>query len=282
MGPLFISEEPILRPLPKSKYLSGPWPPDVFANSGPFIRISLFAFCRGGKRFSTKFLQFPSLIDRAYSESLKWKPANLSISISLNQEVLHFLRIYNSNRRRPNHLHPPAAIFARNSVHALRPRHLAIAIYMIKLDSFSVTVVEKKLKLKQKPSVSFSPIEAYMRLPVLDGGYVEPVQESIANEGGGEAPLEGSIPDMTSSTEHYVNLQKLYKAKSEADFLAIEQQVRNILKKIGRDPDNIPKATIESFCKTVRFLKVEVDSLEVGFGFLVLVIPLNELYSGYS
>lgn len=27
------------------------------------------------------------------------------------------------------------------------------------------------------------------------------LQEFIANEGGGEAPLEGAIPDMTSSTE---------------------------------------------------------------------------------
>lgn len=27
------------------------------------------------------------------------------------------------------------------------------------------------------------------------------LQEFISNEGGGEAPLEGSIPDMTSSTE---------------------------------------------------------------------------------
>lgn len=27
------------------------------------------------------------------------------------------------------------------------------------------------------------------------------LQEFVTNEGGGEAPLEGSIPDMTSSTE---------------------------------------------------------------------------------
>ncbi|GKA01402.1 NEDD8-activating enzyme E1 regulatory subunit AXR1-like protein, partial [Tanacetum coccineum] len=40
---------------------------------------------------------------------------------------------------------------------------------------------------------------------------------------GGEAPLEGSIPDMTSSTELYINLQKLYQAKAEADFIVVEQ-----------------------------------------------------------
>uniref|UniRef100_A0A2N9I683 NEDD8-activating enzyme E1 regulatory subunit n=1 Tax=Fagus sylvatica TaxID=28930 RepID=A0A2N9I683_FAGSY len=62
---------------------------------------------------------------------------------------------------------------------------------------------------------------------------VAALKEFIANEGGGEAPLEGSIPDMTSSTELYINLQNIYQAKAEADFLVIEQRVRNILKKIA-------------------------------------------------
>ncbi|KAI3783240.1 hypothetical protein L1987_42316 [Smallanthus sonchifolius] len=78
----------------------------------------------------------------------------------------------------------------------------------------------------------------------------------IANEGGGEASLEGSIPDMTSSTELYVNLQKLYQAKAEADFLVVEQRVRNILKKISRDLDSISKTVIKSFCKNARKLTV--------------------------
>ncbi|KAL4279358.1 hypothetical protein GQ457_03G011260 [Hibiscus cannabinus] len=85
---------------------------------------------------------------------------------------------------------------------------------------------------------------------------VAALKEFIANEGGGEVPLEGSIPDMTSSTEHYVNLQRIYQAKSEADYLVIEERVWNILKKIGRDPHSIPKATIKSFCKNARKLKV--------------------------
>ncbi|PPS01517.1 hypothetical protein GOBAR_AA19139 [Gossypium barbadense] len=55
---------------------------------------------------------------------------------------------------------------------------------------------------------------------------------------------------------HYVNLQKIYQAKSEADYLVLEERVRNILKKIGRDPHSIPKATIKSFSKNARKLKV--------------------------
>ncbi|MED6142865.1 NEDD8-activating enzyme E1 regulatory subunit axr1 [Stylosanthes scabra] len=59
---------------------------------------------------------------------------------------------------------------------------------------------------------------------------VSALKEFIANKGGGEAPLEGSIPDMTSSTD--------------------------TLKKIGRDSNSIPKATIRSFCKNARKLRV--------------------------
>ncbi|KAF9613059.1 hypothetical protein IFM89_005493 [Coptis chinensis] len=85
---------------------------------------------------------------------------------------------------------------------------------------------------------------------------VAALKEFIANEGGGEAPLEGSIPDMTSLTEYYINLQKIYQAKAEADFLAVEQRVRNILKRIGREPYSIPKTTIKSFCRNARKLTV--------------------------
>ncbi|KAL6529646.1 NEDD8-activating enzyme E1 regulatory subunit axr1 [Orobanche gracilis] len=83
---------------------------------------------------------------------------------------------------------------------------------------------------------------------------VAALKEFIDNEGG-EAPLEGAIPDMTSSTELYVNLQKIYQAKAEADCLVMETHARKILKKIGRDPDSISKTTIKSFCKNARKIK---------------------------
>ncbi|XP_051125849.1 NEDD8-activating enzyme E1 regulatory subunit AXR1-like [Andrographis paniculata] len=85
---------------------------------------------------------------------------------------------------------------------------------------------------------------------------VAALKEFIANEGGGEAPLEGAIPDMTSSTELYINLQRIYQAKAEADIHSMENYARKILQKIGRDTDSIPKATIKSFCKNARKLKV--------------------------
>ncbi|KAH0916800.1 hypothetical protein HID58_031246, partial [Brassica napus] len=96
----------------------------------------------------------------------------------------------------------------------------------------------------------------WVMVAALKYSSISTLQEFVSNEGDGEAPLEGSIPDMTSSTEHYINLQKIYLAKAEADFLVMEKRVKNILKKIGRDPSSISKTTIKSFCKNARKLKV--------------------------
>ncbi|CAL9099012.1 unnamed protein product [Musa acuminata var. zebrina] len=85
---------------------------------------------------------------------------------------------------------------------------------------------------------------------------VAALKEFIENEGDGEPPLEGSIPDMTSSTECYVILQKIYQAKAESDCLAMEQRVKNILKRVGRDPDAISKAYVKNFCKNARKITI--------------------------
>ncbi|XP_031500977.1 NEDD8-activating enzyme E1 regulatory subunit AXR1-like isoform X2 [Nymphaea colorata] len=85
---------------------------------------------------------------------------------------------------------------------------------------------------------------------------VAALKEFIENQGNGDAPLEGSIPDMTSSTEYYVSLQKIYQEKAEADCQVMEHLVRNTLKRIGRDPGSILKATIKSFCRNARKINV--------------------------
>lgn len=60
------------------------------------------------------------------------------------------------------------------------------------------------------------------------------------------------------SCRQYVNLQNIYHAKAEVDFLVIERLVRSTLKKIGRDSNSIPRSTIKSFCKNARKLKVSL------------------------
>lgn len=57
-------------------------------------------------------------------------------------------------------------------------------------------------------------------------------------------------------SRYYISLQKIYQAKAEADFLVIEQRARSILKRIGRDPGSISKATIKNFCRNARKLTV--------------------------
>ncbi|KAJ6680451.1 NEDD8-ACTIVATING ENZYME E1 REGULATORY SUBUNIT [Salix purpurea] len=125
---------------------------------------------------------------------------------------------------------------------------------------------------------------------------VAALKEFIANEGGEEAPLEGSIPDMTSSTELYVSLQKIYQAKAEADFLAIQQRVKSILKRIGRDPDSISKEMIKSFCKNARKLKDEFNNpsvaelqkyltdeeYSVAMGFYILLRAVDRFAANYN
>ncbi|KAE8814901.1 NEDD8-activating enzyme E1 regulatory subunit [Hordeum vulgare] len=85
---------------------------------------------------------------------------------------------------------------------------------------------------------------------------VAALKEFIANEGNGELPLEGTIPDMTSLTEYYVSLQKIYQAKAESDCLAMEHRLKSILKLIGINPESISRAYIKFFCKNTRKLKV--------------------------
>ncbi|XP_037444149.1 NEDD8-activating enzyme E1 regulatory subunit AXR1-like isoform X4 [Triticum dicoccoides] len=85
---------------------------------------------------------------------------------------------------------------------------------------------------------------------------VSALKEFITNEGNGELPLEGTIPDMTSLTE------------SVSCDTIIPQ---SILKRIGRDPESISRAYIKTFCKNTRKLKVcRYRSMEEEFSSPVL------------
>lgn len=85
---------------------------------------------------------------------------------------------------------------------------------------------------------------------------VSALKEFIENEGAGELPLDGSIPDMHSFTDYYIGLQRIYQAQAEADVNAVEKHVRTILKRIGRDPLCISHGTIKYYCKNARNLMV--------------------------
>jgi amyloid beta precursor protein binding protein 1 len=83
------------------------------------------------------------------------------------------------------------------------------------------------------------------------------------DENKGFPPLNGSIPDMTASTNDYINLQNIYKTKAQQD----EDKMRNIIQNIRNErndmdasslPPPLPVVTDEElsiFCKNVYNLR---------------------------
>jgi len=80
--------------------------------------------------------------------------------------------------------------------------------------------------------------------------------EKEEDDNGGVLPLEGSLPDMHATTQRYLDLQRLYKDKADADAHGLESHVRDLLKEAGRDPGSIPTAEIKRFCRHARHLRV--------------------------
>ena len=72
----------------------------------------------------------------------------------------------------------------------------------------------------------------------------------------GELPLNGSLPDMASTSDQYVALQRVYAAKAAADAKAVGALVSELLERQGRAPDEIAPATIAQFCRDCRGLQV--------------------------
>lgn len=70
---------------------------------------------------------------------------------------------------------------------------------------------------------------------------------------------------------YYVSLQKIYQSKAEFDCLAMEHHAKDILKRIGRDPDSISRTYIKMFCKNARKLRVcRYRSMEEEFSSPIL------------
>ncbi len=60
------------------------------------------------------------------------------------------------------------------------------------------------------------------------------VRDFIENEGGGNLPVSGVIPDMFSDSERYVALQNVYREKAAEDAEKVHSRVRDLLESIGR------------------------------------------------
>ncbi|BFZ12834.1 hypothetical protein BsWGS_15873 [Bradybaena similaris] len=95
---------------------------------------------------------------------------------------------------------------------------------------------------------------------------VRALKEFTENEGGGLLPLRGSIPDMTSDSGRYIQLQTVYKQQAEIDSTAVAGHVHALLHNIGRgeffnhdrtvQPGTITDSEIKTFCRNAAFLTV--------------------------
>ena len=78
----------------------------------------------------------------------------------------------------------------------------------------------------------------------------------LEGEGGGVLPLEGSLPDMTAYTEHYLALQQLYAARAAAEAAAVEVHVASALRRAGRAEDAVSREAVRHFCRNAAHLTV--------------------------
>ena len=82
------------------------------------------------------------------------------------------------------------------------------------------------------------------------------LREFVACEGKGKLPLRGSIPDMTSSSDMYMDLQRVYQTQARADMEAVASHLSELLASIGRPTSAISEENIKLFCRNSSFLKV--------------------------
>lgn len=68
--------------------------------------------------------------------------------------------------------------------------------------------------------------------------------------------LRGSIPDMASDSDSYMNLQRVYKQKARDDASVIASRVQELLALVGKPADTISEAEISLLCKNAAFLRV--------------------------
>lgn len=70
----------------------------------------------------------------------------------------------------------------------------------------------------------------------------------------GECPLNGSLPDMKSSTDYFVSLQQVYQNKSQADFTKFRNILDELLQSFELDPSFIADDVVSTFCKNISSL----------------------------
>ncbi len=82
------------------------------------------------------------------------------------------------------------------------------------------------------------------------------VREFVTNEGCGRLPLRGSIPDMTSSSDIYISLQRVYQSKARKDLESVSDHLGQLLVSLNKPSNSIPEEKIKLFCRNAAFIRV--------------------------
>uniref|UniRef100_A0A3Q1I6M6 NEDD8-activating enzyme E1 regulatory subunit n=1 Tax=Anabas testudineus TaxID=64144 RepID=A0A3Q1I6M6_ANATE len=60
------------------------------------------------------------------------------------------------------------------------------------------------------------------------------VKEFVHNEGNGNLPVRGTIPDMIADSQKFISLQNVYREKAMQDAAAVSKHVERLLKSVGK------------------------------------------------
>ncbi|TRY69781.1 hypothetical protein DNTS_006011 [Danionella cerebrum] len=75
------------------------------------------------------------------------------------------------------------------------------------------------------------------------------VRDFVENEGNGQLPVRGSIPDMIADSEKY-------RDKAMKDAAVVSKYIETLLQSVGKTPESISEQEIKLFCKNAAFLRV--------------------------
>lgn len=82
------------------------------------------------------------------------------------------------------------------------------------------------------------------------------VRDFVRNEGSGNLPVRGTIPDMIADSDKFIKLQNVFREKAKKDAAVVSKHVESLLHSVGKPPESISEQEIKLFCKNAAFLRV--------------------------
>jgi len=85
---------------------------------------------------------------------------------------------------------------------------------------------------------------------------INAIRQFVHNEGHGKLPLLGTVPDLHADSESFIRLQHVYLNKANSDLEIVKNYVKQNLRKLGKNSDEITDAYIKLCCRNSLVLRV--------------------------